>query len=395
MSVRPDVDFLALLAQSGVPTTEQAMEAELKQAVTDAGSLISNDSAMSPFWRMVRAVVVTPALWLIRTLLAGHVLPASFVATATQYYLDLKAWDVNLTRKAAQATAGVIEYTKTDAGAAIVIPASVWVTTERINGVIYRVKPKQDVISPAGEAVARVICEAEAPGTAWNLASGYYAILSAPIDGVLSVRNPEDWITTTGADEEDDDSLALRVRNQFSSAGNYHIDAVYRAMLASVAGVRPDHVFFEHDGPRGPGTANAYVLMEVGATPSQLIDQLNDYVGPQGHHGHGDDLQVFPLPETLHDLHIAVWWRANTGDADKAAARDEVALRVRAAFRESADYPEMTRTWPAARFSMSQLTTELHEGIAALESLTILEGDIVASQAIPRLNALEVVDGDA
>ncbi|WP_421239910.1 baseplate J/gp47 family protein [Aeromonas enteropelogenes] len=395
MSVRPDVDFLALLAQSGVPTTEQAMEAELKQAVTDAGSLISNDSAMSPFWRMVRAVVVTPALWLIRTLLAGHVLPASFVATATQYYLDLKAWDVNLTRKAAQATAGVIEYTKTDAGAAIVIPASVWVTTERINGVIYRVKPKQDVISPAGEAVARVICEAEAPGTAWNLAPGYYAILSAPIDGVLSVRNPEDWITTTGADEEDDDSLALRVRNQFSSVGNYHIDAVYRAMLASVAGVRPDHVFFEHDGPRGPGTANAYVLMEVGATPTQLIDQLNDYVGPQGHHGHGDDLQVFPLPETLHDLHIAVWWRANTGDADKAAARDEVTLRVRAAFRESADYPEMTRTRPAARFSMSQLTTELHEGIAALESLTILEGDIVASQAIPRLNTLEVVDGDA
>ncbi|MCZ0751153.1 baseplate J/gp47 family protein [Aeromonas enteropelogenes] len=395
MSVRPDVDFLALLAQSGVPTTEQAMEAELKQAVTDAGSLISNDSAMSPFWRMVRAVVVTPALWLIRTLLAGHVLPASFVATATQYYLDLKAWDVNLTRKAAQATAGVIEYTKTDAGAAIVIPASVWVTTERINGVIYRVKPKQDVISPAGEAVARVICEAEAPGAAWNLASGYYAILSAPIDGVLSVHNPEDWITTTGADEEDDDSLALRVRNQFSSVGNYHIDAVYRAMLASVAGVRPDHIFFEHDGPRGPGTANAYVLMEVGATPSQLIDQLNDYVGPQGHHGHGDDLQVFPLPETLHDLHIAVWWRANTGDADKAAARDEVTLRVRAAFRESADYPEMTRTWPAARFSMSQLTTELHEGIAALESLTILEGDIVASQAIPRLNTLEVVDGDA
>ncbi|MGL5179934.1 MAG: baseplate J/gp47 family protein, partial [Aeromonas veronii] len=67
MNLRPTVDFLALLSNSGVPTTEQAMEAELKKEVEAAGSLITNDSDVSPFWRLVRAVVITPALWLIRT----------------------------------------------------------------------------------------------------------------------------------------------------------------------------------------------------------------------------------------------------------------------------------------------------------------------------------------
>lgn len=125
MNLRPTVDFMALLAKSGVPTTEAAMEAELKKEVEAAGSLITNDSDVSPFWRLVRGVVITPALWLIRTLLAGHVLPASFAATATDTYLDLKAWDVDLTRKAAQKTRGLVNFTKVNPAEAVTIPADV------------------------------------------------------------------------------------------------------------------------------------------------------------------------------------------------------------------------------------------------------------------------------
>ena len=172
MNLRPTVDFVALLAKSGVPTTEQAMEVELKKEVEAAGSLITNDSDVSPFWRLVRGVVITPALWLIRTLLAGHVLPASFAATATDTYLDLKAWDVDLTRKAAQKTRGLVSFIKVNPSEAVTIPADVWITTERINGTIYRLKPLQEMVSPAGEAVAKVVCEAEFAGGAWNLAPG-------------------------------------------------------------------------------------------------------------------------------------------------------------------------------------------------------------------------------
>lgn len=391
MNLRPNVDFMALLAEAGVPTTEQAMEAELKKEVVAAGSLITNDSDVSPFWRLVRGVVITPALWLIRTLLAGHVLPNTFAATATDAYLDLKAWDVDLTRKAAQKTRGVIHFIKVSPGEAVTIPADIWVTTERINGTIYRVKPLQAVVSPAGEAVAKVVCEAEFAGSAWNLAPGYYNLLSEPVTGILSARNDDkEWITTQGADVEGNDALGLRIQNQFSAVGRYHIDAIYRSMLASVAGIRADHIFFEHEGPRGPGTANAYILLEVGATPASLINQLNDYVGRQGNHGHGDDLFVMSIPETQHSLTLELWPQPNLTDEQKAALKMGAESLVKAAFRQSADFPSVTRTWPRSRFSLSQLARELHSQFPQLQSLKFAQDDIVSGLAIPRLNTLEV-----
>ncbi len=391
MNLRPTVDFMDLLAEAGVPTTEAAMEAELKKEVVAAGSLITNDSDVSPFWRLVRGVVITPALWLIRTLLAGHVLPNTFAATATDAYLDLKAWDVDLTRKAAQKTRGLVNFVKANPSDAVTIPADIWVTTERINGTIYRLRPLQAVVSPAGEAVARVVCEAELAGAAWNLAPGYYNLLSEPVTGILSARNDDkEWITTQGSDVESNDALGLRIQNQFSAVGRYHIDAIYRSMLASVAGIRADHIFFEHDAPRGPGTANAYILLEVGATQASLINQLNDYVGRQGNHGHGDDLFVMAMPETQHSLTLALWPQANLSDEQKAALKAGAENLVRAAFRQSADFPAVTRTWPHSRFSLSQLARELHSQFPQLQSLRFGESDIVAGLAIPRLKTLTV-----
>lgn len=392
MNLRPTVDFVALLAKSGVPTTEQAMEVELKKEVEAAGSLITNDSDVSPFWRLVRGVVITPALWLIRTLLAGHVLPASFAATANDAYLDLKAWDVDLTRKAAQKTRGLVSFIKVNPSEAVTIPADVWITTERINGTLYRLKPLQEMVSPAGEAVAKVVCEAEFAGGAWNLAPGYYNLLSKPVTGILSARNADrDWITTQGADAESNDALGLRIQNQFSAVGRYHIDAIYRSMLASVAGIRADHIFFEHDAPRGPGTANAFILLEVGTTPASLVDKLNDYVTTQGNHGHGDDLQVMAMPETEHSLHLELWPAENMTAEQRLTLKREVELMVKAAFRQSADYPSVTRAWPQSRFSLSQLGRELHQAFTEIKSLHFAESDIVSGLAIPRLNALEVL----
>ncbi|KAJ8740047.1 baseplate J/gp47 family protein [Aeromonas veronii] len=395
MKARPTIDFMALLTQSGIPTTEQAVEAELKQEVIAAGSLITNDSDVSPFWRLVRGVVIKPALWLLKTLLAGHVLPSAFAATASGTYLELKAWDVDLTRKPAQKTVGIIRFVKANPADTVTIPADIWVTTERINGVIYRMKPRQAVVSPAGEAVARVICEAEAPGVAWDLAPGYYNLLSEPVAGILSARNEgHDWIVTPGADEESNDALGLRIQNQFSAVGRYHIDAIYRSMLASVAGIRADHIFFRHEAPRGPGTANAYILLEVGSTPAALVDRLNSYVMTEGNHGHGDDVLVMALPETQHTLDLTVWPVANLTEEQLAALKQGIRDLVRAAFRQSAAFPDVTRTWPRTRFSLSQLGRELHRQFPEIHSLDFAQTDIVAGLNIPRLTALEVTFGE-
>ncbi|MDD9211169.1 baseplate J/gp47 family protein [Aeromonas dhakensis] len=389
MNLRPNVDFMALLAEAGVPTTEQAMEAELKKEVVAAGSLITNDSDVSPFWRLVRGVVITPALWLVRTLLAGHVLPNTFAATAKGTYLTLKAWDVGVTAKAAQAARGIIEFVKRDPTQPLVIPDTLWIATERINGVVYRLRPTQSMISPAGESVARVVCEAEFAGSAWNLAPGYYCLPSDALDEVVAVRNPDGWLLTPGADAESDEELALRIRNQFSTAGRFHIDSVYRAMLAAVAGIRPDLIFFEHDAPRGPGTANAYILLDVGQTTPALVAKLNEYVAA-GHHGHGDDLQVMPIAETHHSLTLSVWGVGHLTDREQQALVQALTDAVGAAFRQSAAYPHITRVMPQHRFSLSRLGSELHATFPVIGSLAFDQGDIVSELAVPRLTHLQV-----
>ncbi|YCO01557.1 baseplate J/gp47 family protein [Vibrio sp. VNB-15] len=394
MNARPEMDFKRMLAREGIPTTAEAMAVELEKEVVAAGSQISNDSRMSPFWRLVKAIVISPALWLVERLLAGHVLPNTFAATAKGRYLDLKAWEVDLVRKEATKTRGAITFFKSSPKNPLVVPKGTVVETEPIEKTIYRLVVAEDVLIPEGQAQGLVICEAEHPGSGFNLPAGYYSLMPIGVSGIRHAVNEVDWITTLGADRESDEGLSLRIRNQFSVVGRYHIDAIYRSMLAAVAGIRSDQVYFLHEAPRGPGTANAYLLMEVGPTPSRLLNQLNDYVMAEGHHGHGDDLLCLALPETLHRVRLEVWAKPNVSEAQQQQLRVVIENMVRAAFRESDSYHQVTRTYPKSTFSFSKLIEEIHAELnESLLSLRFDNHDIVSALEIPRLSEVVVTYG--
>lgn len=391
MSIRPQVDFKPILSEVGIPTTEETIAIELEKTVEAAGSKVSNDSRMSPFWRLIKAIVITPTLWLIDNLLASHVLPNTFAATAKDIYLDLKAWDVDLVRKAATKTRGVIAFFKEVPENPIVIPKGTVIETDRIENTTYRMVVVDDVLIEANQASGLVICEAEQAGSGYNLPAGYYSILPIGTSGISHAMNQADWIVTLGSDLEDDDELSLRIRNQFSVVGRYHIDTIYRAMLASVAGVRSDQIYFLHDAPRGPGTANAYILMDVGITPSHLLEQLNVYVMAEGNHGHGDDVLCLALPETIHTIHATIWAKPNISDARQKRLKTDVENMVKAAFRESDSYKSVTRTYPKSTFSFSKLTEEIHAELNdSLLSVRFDESDIDSELAIPRLSQVVV-----
>ena len=165
--------------------------------------------------------------------------------------------------------------------------------------------------------------------------------------------------------------------------------ATKEAMLAAVAGIRPDLIFFEHDAPRGPGTANAYILLDVGQTTPALVAKLNEYVAA-GHHGHGDDLQVMPIAETHHSLTLSVWGVGHLTDREQQALVQALTDAVGAAFRQSAAYPHITRVMPQHRFSLSRLGSELHATFPVISSLAFDQGDIVSELAVPRLTHLQV-----
>ncbi|WP_135443880.1 baseplate J/gp47 family protein [Vibrio tasmaniensis] len=395
MSKRPSANFIKILSESGVPVTEDEFEAKLKLEVVGAGSKVSNDSEMSPFWRWVRAAVVTPCVWLIRTLLAEHVMPNMFVATAERWALELKAWDHDIEPKDAEKTQGNITLTKVNAADAVTIDAGKVVQTLPIDGVVYKVRVLAETVIEAGQLTGKVLVEAFEAGAAFNLPAGYFNIIPEEIPGIVDAVNEPDWITQLGADAESNEELALRIQNAFTSSGEWHIDDVYRSIISSVAGIRSDNIYFNNTGEVEPGTAEAMILMEVGATPQPVLDQLNDHVMAKGHHGHGDVLTCKAIPDTEHDVIADVVLVANLDEATKVNELLEVEDRIRAAFRETAAYLEMTRAKPESRFSLSLLGTEIHTNMAQVESVKFTVGakvqeDIISDLEQPRLKTITV-----
>ncbi|WP_145507673.1 baseplate J/gp47 family protein [Yersinia hibernica] len=393
MNNRPNPDYKAILTDEGVPTTKTQMRAEFEKIVDDEG-LVTNTSNMSPFWRLIKAIVTTPALWLVNAL-SSTVMANMFLATASGTFVDIFAWAVNLSRKDASTAQGVIRFTKDTASAEITVPAGTVIQTERINGTVYRLMTLTDSVIPAGVSGALIAVVAETAGSGHNLAPGYFRILPVAVSGITSAVNEDNWLVTPGADTELDDDLRDRVRNQFNLPGQYHIDAVYRGLIAGIAGLTTDRIFFLHDAPRGPGTANVYLLLDSGIASQPFIDTVNDYVMSQGNHGHGDDVLCLPLPEVTYDLTVTLhlFDNSNLDDEQRAALLANIRNLIGCAFRENTDYT-VQKTWPHSRFSMSRLGEELHAHFAEIESLSFSQQDIISGLSVPRLGELTLENAD-
>lgn len=387
---KPDPDYKQILADQGMPTTEEEVAEQFTEIAKEEG-LITNTSKMSPFWRLITSIVSAPVMWLIDAL-SYIVMPNLFLATATGIFVDMFAWAVNLARKPAGTAAGTILFTKSDIGTTVTVPVGTMIQTERINDVVYSLITAEDFVIAADVLNAQVPVVAEAAGSAYNLAPGYYKILPVAIAGIASAENAEDWLTTPGTEQETDDELRDRTKNQFNLVGNYHIDAVYRGMIASLAGMTTDRIYFEHDAPRGPGTANVYLLLDVGVASQPYIDAVNDYVMDQGNHGHGDDVLCLALPETPVDLTVTIYPydAGNLTEEQLNTLLQGATNLVRCAFRENSLYG-VAQTWPWSRFSMSRLGEELHDTFPEIESIEFSRGDILSELEVARLGTLQVV----
>ncbi|VVN03647.1 hypothetical protein PS684_05011 [Pseudomonas fluorescens] len=389
-----DVDFKQALADAGIPTTEAALRAAWETEVVAQGSKVANTSAYSPFWRVVTALVTKPVMWILDFLITT-VLPNFFVKTATKTWLEMLAWAVNVERKGANKATGFLLFTRTAAGGALVVEAGTVVQSASINGHVYQLITTAAGSFSEGLMQLEIPVEAVESGAGYNLAPGYYAILPVPVPGIAQVVNLDGWLTVPGADPEPDDELRLRVRNQFSAVNQWHTDAVYRAMIAAFPGVRPDGVYFEHGAPRGPGSANAFVLFDADVPAAAYLELINSHIRDQGNHGHGDDLLVMSMPETFHSLQLGIWPRSTLTSEQIEKLLADVEQFIRAAFRESttADY-QPTLTYPQSRFSFSRLGEELHLEFAGIESLHFSNADIISELTIPRIQSLQVSIND-
>ena len=90
MTEKPQVDFEEVVKSSGMPVTEEAVRARFNAIAAQEG-LITNTSRMSPFWRLITAIVTAPVMWL-KDALVSVVMTNMFVATAGGQMLRLLAW---------------------------------------------------------------------------------------------------------------------------------------------------------------------------------------------------------------------------------------------------------------------------------------------------------------
>lgn len=382
--------FSQLVADAGLPTTEDQAKAKWQAEADAVSSPYNNSDSHSPFWRAILALVTAPVLWLVNDLVVLQLLPNMFLQTAQKSFLDFFGWAVDLERKAAAKAKGNLTFSRVSAVGQVIIPAGTIVQSPVINNKTYHLVTKADAILVDGQSVATVLAEAAEVGAGYNLPAGFYAVMPEPVPGITAVTNGADWLVSAGADDEEDDDYRLRIRNQFSAVNQYHTDAVYTKIVTSFANINTRNVFFEHNAPRGPGTANIYILMDVGEPSTEMLADIQAHIMDDGNHGHGDDLVVYAMPSVPQDLTVTIQAYPNATAEEQAALLQSVTDAVGAAFRQNDQYT-LTVTQPWSEFAFSRLGGELHQLFPELYSVKFSLADIVSELNIPRLNSLDVV----
>lgn len=382
------VDFEKVLEDAGVPTTAEALKSTWAGLLEDSGSEINNDSLFGAFYKALAVLITTPVLFLVG-FVAKNILPNLFISLAVGEFLDLLADGLGLVRKPKTFATGVVTFTRSDVGTATTINEDTIIKTATLNGTIYQLITTEQKSFIGTDDYLNVAVIALQIGAGSNLGAGYYSILEESIANIVAVENGEEWLSVPGTEVETDDELRQRLQNQFGTASSFHTDAVYRSMIAEFPGVDSNQVWFEHTAPRGPGSADAYVLWDFATDVSAYLIDINAHINDAGNHGHGDDLRVFSLPTNYFDLVVSIWV-AEDFPAEQTTIDDfnaAVETFIFAAFRENQAY-EPTLSAPFSRFSFSKLGQELHREFDDLHSVEFDLSDIVSDLWVPRLNPI-------
>ncbi|HEX7927330.1 MAG TPA: baseplate J/gp47 family protein [bacterium] len=351
-----------------MPATEAEAEAELRAQLQARGSRIANQSPFSPFFLLL-GVLLSKAWLYVRNLIIGTYLPSIFTSTATGAALDLRGLEQDEVRKPASKALGNITFVRSGTLGDLNIPAGTAVETPPIEGAVYVFHTLALGTIVAGQSTVAIAAEAAAVGAAYNVGDGYLAVLPSSVAGVIQVANLEGWLTAPGRDIESDADFAERLKLKWRRQGLWHVDDTYRSLISDIAGISPGNIFFDHASPRGPGSADAYVITDSGLPSDELVTLADDYVNAEGNHGEGDDLRVKAMPPLPVPINVVITPNADATEGDIALLLSTVEDLIRAAFRQSVAYADVPRVAPFKRVATSGLGGQLHAHFPLLDAV--------------------------
>lgn len=386
-----------ILKASGLGTTDAELRTNWEAIATQLGVQFTNTCSFSPFWRLVSALVTKPVLWL-SEFLGSQIIPNMFLYHASGAWLDLLAWERDISRQPATKARGTITLYRDSVGAELTIPAGTLIQSPPINGNVYRVATLNEYSLKSGETAINVLVEAEKAGNEYNIAVGFYSLLSTDLVGKLRVQPSTDWLLIPGRDQETDHELRLRTRNRFSAINRWHIDAAYKDIISTFAGIPVENIVFEHDAPRGAGTANAYIVFD-GEPPNVVyFDAINQHIKQELNHGLGDDVLVMPIP--YYEIDVNATYKAPSYLTEpqaselKANLENYIFVAFRSLSTETGYTP--TQTQPNKPFVWSKLIQELHNQFPLLTSFDFADdNDLESRLGVPRLRTLTLVRASA
>lgn len=385
-------DFYKQMNDAGVKTTEADIETEFLKIAEDKGIVLYNKDNYSPFWTLIKSLCVESTRWLM-VFVAEHLLPNRYLKTAKDTWLDLIGWGYRLERGLPGFTQGYITFTRFSNSGGLSIKAGTIIQSLPASGVVYELEVLEDTDFIEGDITLKVLCQAKEEGANFNLGGGLYVVLPESITGIASVKNDDGWATQLGSDREDDEEFRLRIRDQWDALNSFHVDTVYKRLISEVSGIDKENIYFDKTTGRGPGSADALILLETGLVGDELLARINGYINDEGNHGHGDSVQAFNLPRVDIELNVDAYYSQVLTTEQRSALLQQVEIYIRAAFRElsgSEFTNKPTQTEPFKRFSLSRLASELHKEFEHLTDVDFNADSPIHTLNVSQINTLTI-----
>lgn len=210
------------------------------------------------------------------TKMLRNMLNTLYVRHAGDEWLGLLAADFSKTRKVAiKAKGNLTLQRKADMDMVTVFPAGlVFKTDKDINGEELRFFSTEKVVAQKNVTEVLIPIEAEREGSRYNIPSGQITKCMQHLEGILSITNTKDWITTEGSDIEEWESLRSRTLGAWDLLATMPTATKYKNICESIDGVM--HVNVHQLHPRGQGTVDIVVTSTAGEATEELLQKVQE-----------------------------------------------------------------------------------------------------------------------
>lgn len=286
------------------------MSAGIEEALTESGFPIKNFRAGRVFKTLLMAFL--QGIVTLYELLADVALKV-FVLGATGPWLDMKALEFGKTRNVALHAAGNLTLSRAAPDRAIKIAkGAVFKTEPGADGEVLRYLSTIEVVMAADATTIAVPIKAEYPGEKYNVPTGLITLSEKYIDGIETITNGADWLTSEGTDEEKDPSLQSRCINVWDLLATKMTSPAYEAAIRDVNGVAVVSIDAQH--PRGQGTIDIVIAGVAGAPSPELLAAVQAVIDQV--EGDYDDVLLIGATAVPQDITVTIYKDDNYGDAE-------------------------------------------------------------------------------